>query len=336
VNKILAVTSMAVALAAASPVLAQGNAQFCGNYALNVTGVVDLALKRNPACLDYTRGVHAVYNNHYEWCMRQPAATVQGAEANIRRLVAQCTGNAPTRPAQSASQPSAKTAPAAACTGLAGRYNGGASTITVSPGNAIRVTVGPNRPAGTGTCSGNRLSVNFPDDRLITGIFNGRTINWDNRTTWTRDASAPAPVPAPSASAPASSPVAMIEGLYRSGGKGLSDKATRERFLSNRLTRLIVRDERESARKREPGKLDYDLLTGAQDMVKFADLRVTETARRNDRATVRVTFRNAAFGNNPPPKTETVLFELQHGADGWRITDIKYSATHSLSGTLAR
>lgn len=30
---------------------------------------------------------------HYDWCMKQPQASVQGAEANIRRLVSMCTAN---------------------------------------------------------------------------------------------------------------------------------------------------------------------------------------------------------------------------------------------------
>lgn len=77
--------------------------------------------------------------------------------------------------------------PPPACNGLAGRYNRGASTVTVANDNRVRVTVGPNRPAGTGSCNGNRLTINFPDDRAISGIFTGRTIVWDNRTTWTKD-----------------------------------------------------------------------------------------------------------------------------------------------------
>ena len=73
------------------------------------------------------------------------------------------------------------------CAGVAGTYNRGASTITVSNSGQVRVTVGPNRPAGTGSCTGKTLMVNFPDDRPISGVFDGRAIQWNNRTSWTKD-----------------------------------------------------------------------------------------------------------------------------------------------------
>jgi hypothetical protein len=247
------------------------------------------------------------------WTLADAATSIGAVEDCVRARAK------PARPAPVAD------AKAPVCAGIAGQYNGGASTITVGAGNAVRVTVGPNRPAGTGTCNGNRLSVNFPDDRLITGTFNGQTIAWDNKTTWTLDRPA---------AAAGTGPVALIQGLYRDGGKSLGDKVARERFLSSRLIQLIVADERKSAQAKEPGKIDYDLLTGAQDAVKFGDLQVTEASRRNDRATVRATFRNTAFGNSPPPKVETVTFELQETAAGWRITNIKYGPNQSLLGSL--
>jgi hypothetical protein len=76
---------------------APGDARFCQSYAANVSGMGGLAIKKNPACLDYSKGVHGDFKMHYDWCMRTPASSVQGAEANIRRLVSACTGNA--RPA---------------------------------------------------------------------------------------------------------------------------------------------------------------------------------------------------------------------------------------------
>lgn len=73
----------------------QGDARFCGSYAANMSGMGDLAVKKNPACLDYGKGVHGNYQSHFDWCMRTPVPSVQGAETNIRRLIAQCTGNGP-------------------------------------------------------------------------------------------------------------------------------------------------------------------------------------------------------------------------------------------------
>ncbi|NLH81572.1 MAG: hypothetical protein GX458_12105 [Phyllobacteriaceae bacterium] len=56
------------------------------------------ALKRNPSCLDYGRGVHADIRMHFDWCMRTPRTEVQGAADHIRALVRQCTGAAVRRP----------------------------------------------------------------------------------------------------------------------------------------------------------------------------------------------------------------------------------------------
>ena len=67
-------------------------ARFCQTYAANVAGMGNLAIKRNPACLDYSKGVHGDFSMHYDWCMKMPPSSVQGAEANIRRLVSACTG----------------------------------------------------------------------------------------------------------------------------------------------------------------------------------------------------------------------------------------------------
>ena len=75
--------------------LAQGDARFCGNYAKNASEVAGAAMKKNLACLDPSRGVHDNYQSHFDWCMKNPPSSVQGAEANIRRLAAQCTGTPP-------------------------------------------------------------------------------------------------------------------------------------------------------------------------------------------------------------------------------------------------
>ena len=76
----------------------QGDARFCGNYAKNASEVAGTAMRKNPACLDPSRGVHDNYQSHFDWCMKNPPSSVQGAEANIRRLAAQCTGNASNPP----------------------------------------------------------------------------------------------------------------------------------------------------------------------------------------------------------------------------------------------
>lgn len=79
-----------------------GGQRFCGQYASTTAAVVGDALKRNPSCLDYGRGVHADTRMHFDWCMRTPRTEVEGAADHIRRLVAQCS-----RPAVRQSAPPA-------------------------------------------------------------------------------------------------------------------------------------------------------------------------------------------------------------------------------------
>lgn len=73
----------------------------------------------------------------------------------------------------------------ASCNGLNG-FTNGASTITVAAdGKTVSVAMG-SRPTASGTCSGNTLTVNFPDDRSYNGTFDGTSIRWNNNTTWTK------------------------------------------------------------------------------------------------------------------------------------------------------
>lgn len=83
-------------------------------------------------------------------------------------------------------RPPVVTRPPAPCNGVSGLYNGG-STINVGrDGRTVQVMVSPSRPLAFGTCSGNRITVNFRDDRVVSGVYDGRTIVWDNRTTWVK------------------------------------------------------------------------------------------------------------------------------------------------------
>lgn len=144
-------------------------------------------------------------------------------------------------------------------------------------------------------------------------------------------APAGAAVPAPLAQ-PGPEPVNLVETIYRRANS--LDKATRAQFLSRQLLGLIERDERESASRNEPGKLEYSLLTGDQDMLKIAGLQVTEVSRQQNRATVRVSFRNIAFKGQA--LSHNVIYQLQLGDRGWRITNIIYSPQHNLLATLTR
>jgi hypothetical protein len=106
---------------------------------------------------------------------------------NIDGRLVRSASNAPPPGLPPAAGPGPRPGPNLACNGLAGSYNRSASIITVGPGNSVTATVGPNRPPGRGTCDGSILRINFSDDRVVSGVFDGRTISWDNRTTWTRD-----------------------------------------------------------------------------------------------------------------------------------------------------
>lgn len=141
--------------------------------------------------------------------------------------------------------------------------------------------------------------------------------------------------PAPGAAAMLE-PAGLVETIHREAmaGRNVFDERTRAKYLSRELLHLIVQDEQESARLGEPGKLEYALLSGAQDRLVIGDLRVTEVSRGQGRASVRASFRNTAFGKRAP--VETVLYEFQVGDQGWRITNIVYGAEHDLLSTLTR
>lgn len=72
------------------------------------------------------------------------------------------------------------------CNGISGLYNDGSTINVAKDGRSVQVMVNPRRPLAFGTCRGNRITVNFRDDRVISGVFDGRTIFWDNRTTWVK------------------------------------------------------------------------------------------------------------------------------------------------------
>jgi hypothetical protein len=81
----------------AAPSLAQGapgNAEFCRQYAAAVSTAAQDAIARNPACQDFSKGVHANRQNHLDWCSRTARDEVEGASTHIRRLASRCTHGA--------------------------------------------------------------------------------------------------------------------------------------------------------------------------------------------------------------------------------------------------
>jgi hypothetical protein len=78
-----------------TPVAANAaGARFCEQYASTTADVVSDALKTNPECLDYSKGVHSDYTMHFNWCRQNSRDTVTGAADHIRDLVSRCTAAA--------------------------------------------------------------------------------------------------------------------------------------------------------------------------------------------------------------------------------------------------
>lgn len=84
-------------VAAAFSIPGESNAAgkpFCEKYATSTSAFVTKALKKQPGCIDYSKGVHADYNMHFNWCLQNPRKTVSGAARHIRDLANACTGSA--------------------------------------------------------------------------------------------------------------------------------------------------------------------------------------------------------------------------------------------------
>lgn len=87
------VVAFLTAIAISGPALAQGapgGSAFCQTFAADAARRGERAIKLNPACLDYTNGVHGNYRMHYDFCMSKPASQVQNYAVGIRALVAMC------------------------------------------------------------------------------------------------------------------------------------------------------------------------------------------------------------------------------------------------------
>lgn len=72
------------------------------------------------------------------------------------------------------------------CEGISGHYGEGKGVVLGPDRTTLHVTMPNGRPNARGVCRNGNLTVNFPDDRSITGRFVGGTIRWNNGTNWTR------------------------------------------------------------------------------------------------------------------------------------------------------
>jgi len=95
-------------------------------------------------------------------------------------------------------------------------------------------------------------------------------------------------------------------------------------YFEKRLLSLFLKDQAES--QGEVGKLDFDPLYAAQDF-DIKDFSVALVAQQKNSADVAASFKNMGT-------SEKIVFLLSNTAQGWRITDIKYSDGRTLKGIL--
>jgi hypothetical protein len=128
----------------------------------------------------------------------------------------------------------------------------------------------------------------------------------------------------------ATSPTKVVTELYRAhNGKAdpLQYPASKKllgAYFEKGLLSLFLKDQSES--KGEVGKLDFDPLYAAQDF-DIKDFSVALVAEQKDSAEVTASFKNIGT-------SEKIVFLLLPTAQGWRITDIKYSDGSTLKGIL--
>ena len=128
----------------------------------------------------------------------------------------------------------------------------------------------------------------------------------------------------------ATSPTKVVTELYRAhNGKAdpLQYPASKKllgAYFEKGLLSVFLKDQSES--KGEVGKLDFDPLYAAQDF-DIKDFSVALVAEQKDSAEVAASFKNIGT-------SEKIVFLLLPTAQGWRITDIKYSDGSTLKGIL--
>jgi hypothetical protein len=129
---------------------------------------------------------------------------------------------------------------------------------------------------------------------------------------------------------PASSPTKLVTDLY-AAHRGKADplqypgsKKLLGAYFEKQLLSLFLKDQSES--QGEVGKLDFDPLYAAQDF-EIKDFSVVLVNQQKDSAEVAASFKNIGT-------KEKIMFLLSNTAEGWRITDIKYSDGRTLKGIL--
>jgi hypothetical protein len=128
----------------------------------------------------------------------------------------------------------------------------------------------------------------------------------------------------------ANPPTKIVTDLYRAhNGKAdpLKYPASKKllgAYFEKGLLSQFLKEQSES--KGEVGKLDFDPLYAAQDF-DIKDFSVALVAEQKDLAEVLASFKNIGT-------SEKIVFLLSPTAQGWRISDIRYSDGSTLKGIL--
>jgi Protein of unknown function (DUF3828) len=137
-------------------------------------------------------------------------------------------------------------------------------------------------------------------------------------------------VRAETSSAAATSPTKVVTELYTAHKKKPdplvypASKRLLGAYFAKDLLSLYLKDQLES--KGEVGKLDFDPLYDAQDF-DIKDFSIALVSQQKDSAEAAASFKNIG-------KSEKIVFLLSNTAQGWRITDIKYSDGRTLKAIL--
>lgn len=115
----------------------------------------------------------------------------------------------------------------------------------------------------------------------------------------------------------------FLNGIYKqylgknAPGADYTSEKLASRYFDDTLTKLIVRDQKES--EGEIGRIGFDPFINGQDF-EIRSVNVTVTAEDADRARGVVGFTN--FG-----RRQKVTYDLIRTAKGWRISDIHWEGT---------
>ena len=131
-----------------------------------------------------------------------------------------------------------------------------------------------------------------------------------------------AAIAAPAFAAADPSSTAFVTAIYAAykgkGAKGihLDNEANIRRYFEPSLAALMIKDQKDAARRHEPPSLDGDPFVDAQDWdIAAFDIAVSDTV--NNAASATVKFRN---GDTPA----AVVLDLVKTGNDWRVGDVTW------------